>query len=176
MCLLVTLNQWKQLNLQFYSAPAIGISWVSSVGHIWCFHGRAPSGLRMEIYYWSQNYATHWQDAYDLSQLLPNIDCDLLCSPNYSYDKKRSEIRCVWFVCFCQLCEHTVHRKKNNSAITLYLDDMLGFFGDIMFQQACLINSQRKSKLFVQSDKMLCCKNEYTLLKVKKYIYIFLIV
>ncbi len=39
-----------------------------------------------------------------------------------------------------------VHPLKNlNSAITLYLDDMLGFFGDIKFQQACLINYQRRN-------------------------------
>ncbi len=31
---------------------------VSSAGCIWCFHTRAPSGLRMEIYYWSQNRAS----------------------------------------------------------------------------------------------------------------------
>ncbi len=68
-----------------------------------------------------------------------------------------------------------VLQKKTNSANTLYLDDTLGFFGDIMFQQACLINYQRRIlKLFIkirfsyQSDKMLCCKNEYTLLKVTK--------
>ncbi len=47
-----------------------------------------------------------------------------------------------------------------------------------MFQQACLINYQRRIlKLFIkirfsyQSDKMLCCKNEYTLLKVTKKMF-----
>ncbi len=36
-----------------------------------------------------------------------------------------------------------------NSAITLYLEDMLGFFGDIRVQQNCLINYQRRmSKWF----------------------------
>ncbi len=46
-----------------------------------------------------------------------------------------------------------------------------------MFQQACLINYQRRIlKLFIkirfsyQSDKM-CCKNEYTLLKVTKKMF-----
>ncbi len=38
------------------------VSWndmhfLSSAGHIWSFSVRAPSGLRMEIYYWSQNSA-----------------------------------------------------------------------------------------------------------------------
>ncbi len=119
MCLLVTLNQWKQLNLPFYSAPAIGIFWVTSVGHIWCFHVRAPSGLRMEIYYWSQNYATHWQDAYDLLQLLPNVDCDLLCSPNYSYDKKRSEIRCLICLFLSALWTYSAQQKEQFSNYSL---------------------------------------------------------
>ncbi len=45
------------------------VSWkdmhyLSSVAHIWNFSTRAPSGLRMEIYYWSQNRAA-LKDAHD---------------------------------------------------------------------------------------------------------------
>ncbi len=57
----------------------------------------------------------------------------------------------------------------NKFSNTLYLDDTLGFFGDIMFQQACLINYQiiHQNKISYQSDKC-CVANEYTLLKVTK--------
>ncbi len=69
---------------------------------------------------------------------------------------------------------YTVHSiNEYTPSKTLYLDDMLCFFGDIMFQQAGLINHQRRmSKLFwkirfsYQSDQMLSCKNEDTLLKI----------
>ncbi len=62
----------KAFKSSVYLATAIGISWISSAGHILSF-----SGLRMEIYYWSQNHASlticAWQ-----SQLLLNHDCDFI--------------------------------------------------------------------------------------------------
>ncbi len=48
----------KAFKSSVYSAAAIGISWFSSAGRIWSFCARAPSGLWMEIYYWSQNRAS----------------------------------------------------------------------------------------------------------------------
>ncbi len=48
----------KAFKSSVYWATAIEISWVSTVGRIWSFRERASSGLRMEIYYWSQNCAS----------------------------------------------------------------------------------------------------------------------
>ncbi len=88
------------------------------------------------------------------------------------------------YVLICHKNAHThthTHTQHNwvhllwnftNSAITLYLEETLWFFRDIMFQQVCLINYQRSmSKLFrnfLIKVIMTCCKNEYTFLKVTK--------
>ncbi len=51
----------KTVKSSVCSATAIGISWVSSSQVVfagWSFRERAPSGLRMEIYCWSQNRAS----------------------------------------------------------------------------------------------------------------------
>ncbi len=52
------IESMKAVQSSVYSAAVIGISWISSAGHIWSFRMRAPSGIRMEIYYWSQNCAS----------------------------------------------------------------------------------------------------------------------
>ncbi len=44
----------KAVKSYVYPATAIGISWDSTARRIWSFSMRAPSGFRMEIYYWSQ--------------------------------------------------------------------------------------------------------------------------
>ncbi len=74
-CLLVTLNQWKHLNLLFIQLQSI--SWVSSAGRIWSFRARAHSSHQMEICYWSQNRASLTRYAWQ-SQLLPNRDFDFI--------------------------------------------------------------------------------------------------
>ncbi len=55
----------------------MGISWISSTGHICSFSARAHSGLWMEIYYWAQNLASLTRCTW-LSQLLP-CHFDLSC-------------------------------------------------------------------------------------------------
>ncbi len=48
----------KPVKSSVYSATSIGISWLSSAGRISSLHVRAPSGLQMKIYCWSQNRAS----------------------------------------------------------------------------------------------------------------------
>ncbi len=77
----------KAYNSSVYSATTIGISWISSARRFWSFSVRAPAGLWMEIYYWSQNCASLTRCAWQ-SQLLSNRDFNynLSCSPSCTYN------------------------------------------------------------------------------------------
>lgn len=69
------LNQWKCLNLLFIPQPLLGFLLRGVFG---VFNARAPSVLRLEINYGSQNHASLTGCAWQ-SQLLPNRDCDFSC-------------------------------------------------------------------------------------------------
>ncbi len=89
-----------------YSATAIGISWISSAGCIWSFRTRAPSGLRMKIYYWSQDRASLTRCAWQ-SQLLPNRDCDLIAIYHAALLKRALSFGTVSLVHFLLLHTHS---------------------------------------------------------------------
>ncbi len=94
----------KAFKSSVYSATALGISWISSAGCIWSFRARAPSGLRMEIYYWSQNRAS------------------LVSASDVTPTDRWLNIWCIW------------HKSGNTSGVSKSSSDWLnytGFPGDV---------------------------------------------
>ncbi len=86
----------KAVKSSVYSAAAIGISWVSSSGCIWTFCARAPSGLRMKIYCWSQNRAS-LKDAHDncsFCLIAISISLRFIVQPNDQTDQQFEQI--IW--------------------------------------------------------------------------------
>ncbi len=148
------IESMKAVQSSVYSAAVIGISWISSAGHIWSFRMRAPSGIRMEIYYWSQNCAS-LKDTHDnrsFCLIVISISFRFIVQP---YTAILIHVSTLWdySLFLLKICEDTILQ------LGFCIPDFILFKKDLVKIKGCPVAIHLRALWFTNSVLKNCLKS-----------------